>query len=205
LIYGSVHVRCVYQSCGRVKQTLPKILLLAKRVRDSLRHDRMAGAELRKRKKIRARLPLNCPVSFSVRTILFLRAAWMKPRRESLAMLVHTSVYWADSQSSCDGSGILLSLHRIYALIVLIGSAPVNGVHNQSASLPMTASRYCMSARSLLLKNFNLNLRFCHSKKLPAHGMRCIRSSRSRHLISDEICIGQSSLEFRLTYRAEFC
>jgi hypothetical protein len=64
LIYGSVHVRCVYQSCGRVKQTFPKILFLAQRVRDSLRHDRMAGAELRKRKKIRARLPLNCPVSF---------------------------------------------------------------------------------------------------------------------------------------------
>ena len=156
MIYGSVHVRSVYESCGSVKQTLPKILFLAQRVRDSLRHDAMAGAELHKQKKTRARLPLNCPVNFSVRTILFLRAAWMKPRRESLAMLVHTSVYWADSQSSCDGPGIWLSLHRIYALIVLIGSAPVNGVHNQSAGLPMTVSRYRMSARSLLLKNFNL-------------------------------------------------
>jgi hypothetical protein len=44
---------------------------LAQRVRDSLRHDGMAGAELRKQKKTRARLPLNCPVNFSVRTILF--------------------------------------------------------------------------------------------------------------------------------------
>jgi hypothetical protein len=26
-----------------------------------------------------------------------LQAAWMKPPRESFAMLVHTSVYWADS------------------------------------------------------------------------------------------------------------
>ena len=102
LIYGSVHVRCVYESCGDVKQTLPKMLFLAQGVRDYLRHDRMAGAELHKQRKTRARLPLDCPVNFSFRTILFLRAAWMKPPRESLAMLVHTSVYWANSQSSCD-------------------------------------------------------------------------------------------------------
>jgi len=149
LIYGSVHVRCVYQSCGRVKQTLPKILFLAQRVRDSLRHDGTAGAELHKQKKTRARLPLNCPVSFSVRTILFLRAAWMKPRRESLAMLVHTSVYWANSQSSCDGPrdvAIIVSNLR-FDHAHQIGSRewcpqPISKPSNDRVSVPHECSQF---------------------------------------------------------------
>jgi len=130
---------------------------------------------LHKQKKCRARLPFNCPVNFSVRTILFLQAAWMKPRRECLAMLVHTSVYRANSQSSCDGPGILLSLYRIYALIGLIRSAPVNGVHNQSASLPMTASRYRMSARSLLQNAFQPRPSTLSTKKVLSSALMMCR------------------------------